>query len=208
HLNKRTGDAAIYRGGGSIGIIGAARTGLLVGSDPDDDEARILAVTKNNLAPMAHALGYRLVDTPKGVARVEWTGDRHLDADDLLARKGGSADERSALSEAIDFLRMLLESGPCEAKQVEREAGLSGVTPSTLRRAKRAIGVRSKKQDFEGGRWVWELPEGEHDAHAHLRGRKAMGTEDSTVVPLRFEAPPEARDDQPNVAGQQELGGE
>ena len=33
---QRGGDKAIYRGGGSIGIVGAARTGLLVAADPDD----------------------------------------------------------------------------------------------------------------------------------------------------------------------------
>lgn len=45
HLNKSGGPQAIYRGGGSIGIIGAARSGLLVASDPDDDTRRIVAVT-------------------------------------------------------------------------------------------------------------------------------------------------------------------
>ncbi len=37
HLNKATGGVALYRGGGSIGIIGAARSGLLVAADPDDE---------------------------------------------------------------------------------------------------------------------------------------------------------------------------
>jgi hypothetical protein len=36
HLNKRTGDNALYRGGGSIGIIGAARATFLIGPDPRD----------------------------------------------------------------------------------------------------------------------------------------------------------------------------
>lgn len=34
HLNKATGGEAIYRGGGSIGIIGAARLAFTVGKDP------------------------------------------------------------------------------------------------------------------------------------------------------------------------------
>ena len=50
HLNKMSGPAALYRGGGSIGIIGAARMGLLVGRDPDNPEQRVLAFTKSNLA--------------------------------------------------------------------------------------------------------------------------------------------------------------
>ncbi len=37
HLSKGGGANAVYRGGGSIGIIGAARCGLLVAADPDDE---------------------------------------------------------------------------------------------------------------------------------------------------------------------------
>ncbi len=36
HLRKAGAENPIYRGGGSIGIIGAARAGLLVARDPDD----------------------------------------------------------------------------------------------------------------------------------------------------------------------------
>src|SRR5207248_480813 len=36
HLNKGTSDNLLYRGAGSIGIIGAARMGLLVAHDPND----------------------------------------------------------------------------------------------------------------------------------------------------------------------------
>ena len=43
HLNKTSGGPAIYRGGGSIGIVGAARAGYLVARDPDDPETRVLA---------------------------------------------------------------------------------------------------------------------------------------------------------------------
>lgn len=54
HLNKTEGKNALYRGGGSIGIIGAARSGLLVAKDPDDPdgERRILVPTKSNLAKL------------------------------------------------------------------------------------------------------------------------------------------------------------
>lgn len=40
HLNKAAGTKAIYRGGGSIGIIGAVRVGLLVAQDPGDSKTR------------------------------------------------------------------------------------------------------------------------------------------------------------------------
>jgi RecA-family ATPase len=64
HLNKAEEKSAIYRGGGSIGIIGAARVGLLVARDPDatspDDPRRVLAVAKCNLARESRALRFSL----------------------------------------------------------------------------------------------------------------------------------------------------
>ena len=40
HLNKGGGAKAMYRGGGSIGISGQARSILLTGLDPNDDTKR------------------------------------------------------------------------------------------------------------------------------------------------------------------------
>ena len=74
HMNKGTG-SALYRGSGSIGIVGAARAGLLVAPDPDDEGRRILAMSKSNLAKTPDALAYRIVeDELYGVARVVWDG--------------------------------------------------------------------------------------------------------------------------------------
>jgi AAA domain len=49
HLRKAATETAVQRGGGSIGIIGAARVGLMVARDPADPDRRILAVTKSNV---------------------------------------------------------------------------------------------------------------------------------------------------------------
>ena len=45
HLNKSSGGNPLYRGG-SIGIIGAARSALLVASHPEDESRRVLATLK------------------------------------------------------------------------------------------------------------------------------------------------------------------
>ena len=36
HLNKSAGNKVIYRGGGSIGIIGLTRAGMYVGPNPEN----------------------------------------------------------------------------------------------------------------------------------------------------------------------------
>jgi len=43
HLNKDSGGNVLYRGGGSIGIIGAARCALLVAKHPEDENIRNLS---------------------------------------------------------------------------------------------------------------------------------------------------------------------
>lgn len=157
HLNKTGGGNPLYRGGGSIGIIGAARAGLLAAKDPSQPEGdrRVLAVTKSNLAVSAPALAYR-VDGSGGVASVVWEGQSDHSAEALLAIRG-SPEEQSALEEAMQFLLEVLAQGPVAAQQVLAEARGAGIKERTLRRAKSSLGVGAQKSGFAEG-WAWELP--------------------------------------------------
>jgi hypothetical protein len=121
HLNKQLGGPAIYRGGGSIGIVGAVRSGMLVARDPDDETARVLAPIKNNLAPPQPSLRFRIVPSD-AASRVEWLGESHHGADGLLASAASPPDERDALREAEDALRSWLADGPVEVKALKKLA--------------------------------------------------------------------------------------
>ena len=71
HLNKHGGTHALYRGGGSIGLLAACRSGWLIGRDPHQPERRVLAQEKNNLAGPQPSLAYELqvhADTPPTIA--------------------------------------------------------------------------------------------------------------------------------------------
>jgi putative DNA primase/helicase len=163
HLNKSGGASPLYRGGGSIGIIGAARAGLLVAPDPEDEDRRIVAVSKNNLAAHPPALAYRLV--PHGVldvAQVKWEGPTEHKASQLLAEPQ-SDDDKGALADAKEFLRDALSRGAVASKRVQRDAKDAGVSERTLRRAKKDLGVVARKigaPEDDHQQWVWELPEG------------------------------------------------
>jgi hypothetical protein len=109
HLNKLVGvDSAIYRGGGSIGIIGAARSALLVGKHPDNPEARVLCRSKGNLSLAPSALAYKIRSTDHG-ATVEWLGEVDLSADDLLRRRPTDEAKQAekAKSDAVQLLDAL-----------------------------------------------------------------------------------------------------
>lgn len=166
HLNKAGGANALYRGTGSIGIVGAARAGLLVGVDPDDDARRVLAVSKCNLGPEPPSVAFRLVeDELLGVARIVWQGESKHRAGDLLGVRGDGDPEAPARGEAEVFLREVLAGGAAPAKQVQAEARDAGISTMTLRRAREALGVRAYRVGVEGrrggGAWWWSLP-GEH----------------------------------------------
>lgn len=156
HLNKATGGNVLYRGGGSIGIVGAARSALLVAKHPEDEQRRVLAPLKSNLAKPPPSLAFVLTEAANGAVRVEYQGETSHTADALLA---GPTDpeERSAMDEAMEFLRDTLDRGPVWSKQVKKDARGADISEITLKRAKASLGVRSEKE--ADGSWSWRLPE-------------------------------------------------
>lgn len=161
HLNKASGGNAIYRGGGSIGIVGAARSGLLIAKHPEDDDRRVMASIKSNLAAPAPSLVFGLSSTENGAVRVDWKGESTLDASALLSAPTDH-EERSAAQEAQDFLREALSDGPEAVADLRKQAGEAGLSWRTVERAKAALGVRAAREGEAGkrggGAWVWTLP--------------------------------------------------
>jgi hypothetical protein len=158
HLTKGEGGQALYRGGGSIGIIGAARAGLLVARDPDDAQRRVLAVTKSNLGPEPCSLAFRLEAGPNGAARVAWEGTSPHGAGALLATPS-DPETRSELERADDLLRELLADGPLATRELEQAAEAEGISRRTLQRARGRLKTVRQRDGFgPGGRWLVSLP--------------------------------------------------
>jgi putative DNA primase/helicase len=168
HLNKSSVGNPLYRGGGSIGIVGAARAGFVAAIDPDDATRRVLASTKQNLAPEPPALAYQLVGADNGAAKVEWLGSSTATASTLLSSHEGD-DERTARDEASEWLIDYLETngGRAKAGDAIRAAAADGIAKATLTRARKRAGITSVKAGMEGG-WVWSLEP--RRAHEELEG--------------------------------------
>lgn len=164
HLVKDSDKKALYRGGGSIGIIGAARAGFLVAEDNEGgDNDRVLAPTKFNLGPRPEALKFstvpRIIHSEGGdieTVAIEWHGRSLQTADSLLA----GPPEPAKLQEAVDFLEEQLSEKRVAATTVQGRARDQGITLATLRRAYKKIGVESVKIGIVGG-WTWQLPSSE-----------------------------------------------
>ena len=156
HLNKTQGGNPLYRGGGSIGIIGAARSGMVVGPHPDSDELRVLAGQKNNLSLPPRSLAYRIETAGNGAARIAYKGFSEATAAQLL-RIPDDEEETSALAEAKEYLVSELARTPVAAKAIKKDAREADISERTLRRAKQVLGVRSEKES--DGSWTWSLPD-------------------------------------------------
>jgi len=160
HLNKATKlESVLYRGGGSIGIIGAARSGLLAAKDPDDPERRLLATYKHNLARGAETLAYRTIPSPRDpeVPLIEWLGADPRSAEQINAAGAESFEEKTARGDARHFLKELLANEPLTAEAVYTEAKKIGIAVKTIKRASADLGVKKAKTGFRTG-WTWSLP--------------------------------------------------
>jgi hypothetical protein len=157
HVKKGAVTKAIHGGGGSIGIVGAARSALLVAKDPEDEtgQTRVLAIQKSNLAREAASLKYRVVDAG-GVGRIEWLGVSRHTADELVTVKPQPATKTDG---CVEWLADYLASGPKEYGEIKVAAEARSWSLAVLTDARERLGVRPKRKGKPPNQisW-WELP--------------------------------------------------
>jgi len=157
HLTKGGMAKPIYRGLGSIDFAAACRSVLLVGCDPDNPQARGIVQIKSNLAATGPGIGFEVRD-----GGFYWTGESDLTWQAILSAED-NIEGKSALDDAVDFLKDELGDGPAEAAQVWRDAREAGLSEKTVKRAKAMLGVVTRRQGETGrrgaGKWAWELPQ-------------------------------------------------
>lgn len=201
HFSKGTqGRDTTERVNGSLAFGALARVVLGTAKLSDEDGGgRIIARAKSNLGPDTGGFEYDLeiCEALPGIqtTRILWGGAIEGSARDLLGRAESQTDpdERSATSEAVDWLREHLATGPAKAKDVSREARDAGIGDKALRTAREKLGIKPVKSTFSGG-WQWGLPRTE-DAPKMPKMPK-MPTENMTRDWAPSEgAPPKMPDD-------------
>ncbi|HKI31853.1 MAG TPA: AAA family ATPase [Gemmataceae bacterium] len=167
HLNKVEGRRALYRGGGSIALVAACRSAWLVAADPDaaadpsdpsPPARRVLASVKNNLAPPQPSLAFELGREEGAAMALTWVGPVAVTADALLARprRVPATPPRDV---ARAFLKEVLAGGPLTSQDVWQRVREEGLSVSTVRRAKKELGVFSRWLKVDGGVVsYWLLP--------------------------------------------------
>jgi RecA-family ATPase len=177
HNGKAQRSKAMHSALGSVDITANMRSALSLYKDPEDEAKRILAQTKTN-GRFAPSMQLKLVGTSYDAwinthtvvtvedVRVDWDGKSDLTADDLNARESAhgndSEEAQSALDQAREFLREILQDGPVLVDDIKTQARKAGVTEKTLRRAKDKEKVKARRQEEDGvphskRPWVWEV---------------------------------------------------
>jgi hypothetical protein len=150
HLNKSGRGPSPYRGGGSIGLLGACRSGWLVARNPKVPEQCVFAQVKNNLAAAQPSLAYVVSPRDTGPPVLSWLGPCARSADELLTASGRVGPRRAPRERAVDFLTGLLADGPRTSREVWAAAQEEDLSERTINRAKCDLGIQSLRVMVEG----------------------------------------------------------
>jgi hypothetical protein len=150
HMNKKEASRVLYRVQASIGFTAAARSVLALDYDPENPDGRILCHIKSNNAAMGPS---QSLSVSNGI--VTWNGESELRAGDLFGNEQ-SGDDKRELDAAKKFLITTLADGPMPSKEVYESAKAQDIAERTLRRAKQALNITSKKT--KSGKWVTVMP--------------------------------------------------
>lgn len=157
HLPKAQQRNAKAAGSNSIAWTAAARSVLLFGHEPTDEQARGFVHTKHNLSKAGASQGYR-IDDVGGKPHFHWTGESQLTAAKILGAVNYESAGKLEIEKAEEFLLESLRNGELPQKEVERLAKRARISEATLRRAKEKLGVVSFRQKEGVGAWFWRLP--------------------------------------------------
>ena len=165
HLTKSSKERALYRGQGSIAFAGMARVIMTVGQHPEEDDTRVMAVTKINVTRKPPALTFNIDPLPDTLkyqdrSRFRWGEFVDLSSEEILTvhpKKEEKSDKREAIEE---FLQDMLDDGRVRLSAIERAAQARGYGMKTVKAVAEEIGVVVFEEKGSGMRKVtyWRLP--------------------------------------------------
>ena len=161
HLTKAQDQAALYRAQGSIAFVAAARSVMLLSTDPDDDdetsERRLLHHVKCSVAPKAP------VRELWCGASIRWGETRKVSTREALAAKPRERDGNLADRVAVVIADVVKAAGGIVRVDIGRREVVKrcgSVGESTITSALRIAGVDRLRPPVVGGPWHWSCSGG------------------------------------------------
>jgi hypothetical protein len=141
----------------------------VVVDDPEVEGRRLFVKAKNNLSTDKSALSYTTSARKVGVDEetgehirapyIEWGSEYvKVTATEAMQAEQAGGQSDHAQREAREFLLERLADGPVKIADLLKEAKTLGISQSSLKRAKRKLGLPATKEKKLDGEWSWEMP--------------------------------------------------
>lgn len=182
HVNKAAATKAVNRVIGSVAYVNAARSALLLGPDPEDDNRKLIVPLKSNLAKdmPCRAFGFQallwndsrellqryvaLSEEDRSLLadqlyRIVWEDDPvDMDADRVLGSSSNGDKSQNRVKECWDWMQRQLEEGPIDSKELFSRADGAGFSRGLCYRVKEDHEeVRATKSGGSTSPWVWSI---------------------------------------------------
>lgn len=144
HMNKAQGMKSTYRGLGSIDLVAAARSVIVIAKDKSNPDVRVIAQIKNSLAPIPKPSAFKI----KEGGEIDFIDEYECDVEDLLMGIGTDAD----YNEALNILREELKEGEKPQRELMEKISHLNIPQNKLRKIKNSLGVKSVKIHNS---WYW-----------------------------------------------------
>ncbi len=152
HMNKANDVSPLYRTSGSIDIAAAARSILAIARDPQTEniDERYLVQIKNNLARKGKTIIFEVCDDG-----VEFIKETEMTAEEVFSFYSPRIGRPNEIELKVQSsIKDLLKDGDVLATDCEAYLESKGFKKSTIKKAKRNLGVVSRKSGFV---WYWSL---------------------------------------------------
>lgn len=144
-------------------VLVAAKVGL------GNEDRRVFCRAKSNIGSDSGGFEYNLKQievAPSVISSCAQWG-QHLEGSALALLGEGDGREKgvenkTALEDAIEFLKQILKDGELSQKQIQHEAVGSGHAWRTVERAKKELKISSKKSILDSS-WYWKLSNNNED---------------------------------------------
>jgi archaellum biogenesis ATPase FlaH len=157
HLNKSKESSALQRVGGTGAFVAAPRASFIFGADPENEEEKIFACAKINIAKKPKSLRFAVEVTYMegigGVPRIAWRGESSESADSI-AMIPANGNHKGPRDTAKKLLKEIIGDSAVMVSEVKKQMKAAGISDATIRRASEEIDVRPKKI---GKDWWWSL---------------------------------------------------
>lgn len=161
HLRKGKAGNAIEAGMNSIEIVNVARSVLRADKHPTKPDLFILSSVAVNGAKKPLPITYELHSEEGEAPTVYWKDVADISLEEILAG-GAEEGEKDEALDAKTLLLSILKDGPKPCKDILKEARDAGVGERTLRKAKAALNIESKRISVGGsgqGHSEWAIPD-------------------------------------------------